>query len=63
MRCGPKRPRSPFHGVLTDIDRYDTGTPLGYLQAAISIMMRRPEFGDQLADFVAGFDQPAPTVD
>ena len=29
--------RSPFHGVLSDIDRYDTGNPLGYLKAAVSI--------------------------
>ena len=41
--------RSPFHGVLSEIDRFDTGTPLGYLKAAIAITMRRPEFGDELA--------------
>ena len=62
MRFVPKRPAAPFHGVLTDIERYDTGTPLGYLQAAISITMRRPEFGDQLANFVAGLSQPTPTA-
>jgi UTP--glucose-1-phosphate uridylyltransferase len=51
--------RSPFHGVLSDIERFDTGTPIGYLQAAISITMRRPEFGAELSAFVSGLDQPA----
>ncbi len=49
--------RAPFHGVLSEIERFDTGTPVGYLQAAISITMRRPEFGDELAAFVSGLDQ------
>ncbi len=40
--------RSPFHGVLSEIERFDTGTPLGYLQAAIAITMRRPDFGAEL---------------
>ena len=52
--------RSPFHGVISEIERFDTGTPLGYLQAAISITMRRPDFGAELAEFVAGLDQRAP---
>jgi UTP--glucose-1-phosphate uridylyltransferase len=45
--------RSPFHGVLSDIERFDTGTPIGYLMAAISITMRRPDIGVELSDFVA----------
>ena len=32
--------RSPFHGVLSDIERFDTGNPLGYLKAAISITLQ-----------------------
>lgn len=55
--------RSPFHGVLSEIERFDTGTPVGYLQAAISITMRRPEFGDELTRFVAGLDHRAPVGD
>lgn len=45
--------RSPFHGVLSDIDRFDTGNPLGYLEAAIALCLRRSDFGDELADFIA----------
>ncbi len=45
--------RSPFHGVLSDIDRFDTGNPLGYLEAAIALCLRRSDFGDALADFIA----------
>jgi UTP-glucose-1-phosphate uridylyltransferase len=52
--------RSPFHGVISEIERFDTGTPLGYIQAAIAMMMRRPEFGAELAGFVAELGQRAP---
>jgi UTP--glucose-1-phosphate uridylyltransferase len=45
--------RSPFHGVLSDIERFDTGNPLGYLKAAISITLRRPDVGSDLARFLA----------
>ena len=44
--------RSPFHGVLSDIERFDTGNPLGYLKAAISITLRRPDFGAELGQFL-----------
>ena len=44
--------RSPFHGVLSDIERFDTGNPLGYLKAAISITLRRPDFGAELGEFL-----------
>ena len=46
--------------MISEIERFDTGTPLGYIQAAIMMMMRRPEFGVELAGFVAGLDQRAP---
>ena len=42
--------RSPFHGVLSDIRRYDTGTPLGWLSAVVDIALDDPTIGD---DFVA----------
>ena len=44
--------RSPFHGVLSDIERYDTGNPIGYLKAAISITLRRPDMGADLTEFL-----------
>lgn len=45
--------RSPFHGVLSDIERYDTGNPLGYLKAAISITLGRADIGSELAEFLS----------
>lgn len=44
--------RSPFHGVLSGIERYDTGNPLGYLKAAISITLGRADIGGELAQFL-----------
>ena len=40
----------PFHGVLSTIRRYDTGTPLGWLSAVVDIALDDPTIGD---DFVA----------
>lgn len=41
--------RSPVHGVLSTIPRYDTGTPLGLLQAAIELTLRSDDLGPRLA--------------
>jgi len=38
----------PFHGVLRDIRRYDTGTPLGWLTAVVEIALDDEQIG---ADF------------
>ncbi len=38
--------------MLSDVDRYDTGTPLGYLEAAISLTLRRSDIGAELATFL-----------
>lgn len=32
--------RSPFHGVLARTERYDTGTPVGFLEAAVAFALR-----------------------
>ncbi len=40
----------PFHGVLSNIRRYDTGTPLGWLSAVVDIALDDPAIGE---DFVA----------
>ncbi len=34
--------RSPFHGVRSMIDRFDTGTPAGFLGATIAFALRDP---------------------
>jgi UTP--glucose-1-phosphate uridylyltransferase len=51
--------RSPFHGVLSGIERFDTGNPLGYLKAAISITLQRPDFGAELGEFLGELSSPA----
>jgi UTP--glucose-1-phosphate uridylyltransferase len=40
--------RAPFHGVVSDIARHDTGTPLGFITAAVAIGLRDPRFGRDL---------------
>jgi UTP--glucose-1-phosphate uridylyltransferase len=44
--------RAPFHGVVSRITRYDTGTPLGFLTAAIELTLRNPEMGAELRRFL-----------
>lgn len=45
--------RAPFHGVLSSIGRYDTGTPLGFLTAAIELGLQDPELGPGLRAHLA----------
>jgi UTP--glucose-1-phosphate uridylyltransferase len=35
----------PFHGVLSDVGRHDTGTPLGWLTAVVDIALDDPSVG------------------
>jgi UTP--glucose-1-phosphate uridylyltransferase len=42
----------PFHGVLSDIQRHDTGTPLGWLTAVVDIALDDPLIGDQFAAYL-----------
>ena len=44
--------RSPFHGVVSNVDRFDTGTPLGFLTAAIELGLRDPGYGKELRVFI-----------
>lgn len=48
--------RSPFHAVVADIGRYDTGTPLGFLTASIEMGLANPELGDDLRAFLQKLD-------
>jgi UTP--glucose-1-phosphate uridylyltransferase len=45
--------RSPFHGVLSSIERYDTGNPVGFLEAAIAYALRDPEMSDDVRSYLA----------
>lgn len=38
--------RSPFSGVLSSVDRYDTGNPVGFLDAAVAYALRNPDMAD-----------------
>ena len=42
----------PFHGVLSDIRRYDTGTPLGWLSAVVDIALDDDAIGHDFATFL-----------
>jgi UTP--glucose-1-phosphate uridylyltransferase len=46
--------RSPFHAVVADESRLDTGTPLGFLTASIELGLHSPELGPGLRAFLDG---------
>ena len=49
---------TPVHGIVYRGHRYDTGMPLGYLQAVVELAVKRPDLGEEfrtwLTDFVGG---------
>jgi UTP--glucose-1-phosphate uridylyltransferase len=44
--------RSPFHGVISDVARYDTGNPFGWLTAVIEIALADPATGPALREWL-----------
>jgi UTP--glucose-1-phosphate uridylyltransferase len=42
----------PFHGVLSSVQRYDTGTPLGWLSAVVDIALDDPNIGEDFGAFL-----------
>ena len=44
--------RGVFHGVLSDIARFDTGTPLGWLAAVIDYALADPAINDSVRDML-----------
>jgi len=44
--------RSPFHGVLSRIERYDTGNPVGFLEAALAFALRDAEMGPAVRTYL-----------
>ncbi|MBK5333736.1 MAG: UTP--glucose-1-phosphate uridylyltransferase [Ilumatobacteraceae bacterium] len=42
----------PFHGVLSNVERYDTGTPLGWLTAVVDIALGDPAIGDEFRSYL-----------
>ena len=44
---------TPVHGIVYRGHRYDTGMPLGYLQAVVQLAVQRDDLGPEFRD-VAG---------
>jgi len=44
--------RSPFHAVVADESRLDTGTPLGFLTASVHLGLQDPELGAELRTYL-----------
>jgi UTP--glucose-1-phosphate uridylyltransferase len=49
---------SPIFAYEFEGDRYDAGTPLGWLQANIALAMKDPEIGPNLGNYLQGLLQP-----
>ena len=47
--------RSPFSGVLSATDRYDTGNPVGFLEAAIAFALKHPDMAADTRQLLARF--------
>ncbi len=46
---------TPVHGIVFHGKRYDTGQPVGYLQAVIEIAVRRPDVGPALREWLVDY--------
>jgi UTP--glucose-1-phosphate uridylyltransferase len=46
--------KEPLYAAEIDGRRYDTGHPMGYIEAGIELALRRPEYKGQLHDYLAG---------
>jgi len=42
----------PFHGVLSRTQRYDTGTPIGWLTAVVDLALEDPVIGADFGNFL-----------
>lgn len=47
--------RSPFSGVLSHTARYDTGNPVGFLEAAIAFALKNPDMAADTREVLARF--------
>ncbi|HEX5595040.1 MAG TPA: UTP--glucose-1-phosphate uridylyltransferase [Micromonosporaceae bacterium] len=45
----------PVHGIVYRGTRYDTGTPLGYLQTVVQIACKRDDLGTEFSRWLTGF--------
>ena len=48
---------TPVHGIIYRGHRYDTGAPLGYLQAVVELAVKRPDLGAEFREWLTEFVQ------
>jgi UTP--glucose-1-phosphate uridylyltransferase len=46
---------TPVHGIVYRGHRYDTGMPLGYLQAVVQLAVKRPDVGPEFRQWLRDF--------
>ena len=46
--------RSTVHACTLDVDRFDAGTPLGLLETAVELALRRPDYAPHVRTWVKG---------
>lgn len=46
---------TPVHGIIYRGHRYDTGAPLGYLQAVVELAVKRPDLGEEFRAWLTEF--------
>jgi UTP--glucose-1-phosphate uridylyltransferase len=46
---------TPVHGIIYRGHRYDTGMPLGYLQAVVQLAVKRPDLGPEFKQWLTEF--------
>jgi UTP--glucose-1-phosphate uridylyltransferase len=46
---------TPVHGIIYRGHRYDTGMPLGYLQAVVQLAVKRPDLGAEFRQWLTEF--------
>jgi UTP--glucose-1-phosphate uridylyltransferase len=46
---------TPVHGIIYRGHRYDTGMPLGYLQAVVQLAAKRPDLGAEFREWLGEF--------
>ena len=51
---------TPVHGIIYRGTRYDTGMPLGYLQAVVQIAVQRDDLGPAFRDWLGEFVKSMP---
>ncbi len=47
--------KGPFSAVLTRTSRYDTGNPVGFLEAAIAFALQHPDMADEVRNMLATY--------